>query len=170
MVKVPVNHWTAIALYFLAVTGICAVNVKLAATMAKHTIALALPHLDNSPPKLSLIERRRMDATLAAPPLAHSETIHVAILEPPVIPAGTFAAQLDLAEKSDVGESPQPMPVAISERPLEPTSYPSSIATRIYGYRMKVRSADRREMLNIHSVTAADIFNRSFGVQSVRPD
>jgi hypothetical protein len=167
-VQVPINLWALIALYLLILAGTGAVGTKLCTLVAKQAIVLALPHLDNNPPKPSLMDQRRIDATLAVPPLPEGEKIEVAALE--ATPAKILAAQLDLAEKDDLSESALPIPVATAEGSLEPASYPSSIATRVYSYRMRIASDDRPERLTAHSITARDIFNRSFGVQSATPE
>ena len=69
MVRVSINRWAGIAVYLLAITGISLLGTKLSSVVAQQAIVLALPHLDNGPPKLSLIEKRRIDAALAAQPL-----------------------------------------------------------------------------------------------------
>ena len=59
MVQIPINQWAGIAVYLLAITGISVLGTKLSSVVAEQTIVLALPYLDNGPPKLSLIEQRR---------------------------------------------------------------------------------------------------------------
>ena len=107
---------------------------------------LALPHLENGPPKRSLIDQRRLDAMFAVPPLASGATTRVIALEPPSTPATILATRLDLAERED-------------DTPL--TSYSSLITSTGEPSRMRIthsRDAD---------LSAGDIFNRSFGVLTV---
>ena len=58
MVQVSINRWAGIAVYLLAITGISLLGTKLSSVVAQQAIVLALPHLDNGPPKLSLIEKK----------------------------------------------------------------------------------------------------------------
>ena len=106
-------------------------------------IILALPHLENGPPKRSLIEQRRLDAMFAVPPLLGRATTRVAAFEPPSTPASILATRLDLAERED-------------DTPL--TSYSSFIASTGEPSRMRITHSD---------LSARDIFNRSFGVLTV---
>src|ERR1700675_2617201 len=99
MVQVPINQWAGITIYLLAITGISALGTKLSSVVAEQTIVLALPYLDNGPPKQSLIEQRRLDVARAAQPLPDgARTRVVTALEAASMPANLLAARLDLAE------------------------------------------------------------------------
>jgi hypothetical protein len=174
MVDVSINQWAGIVIYLLAITGISFLGAKLSSVVAGQTIVLALPYLDNGPPKLSLMGRRRVEAMQAVQPLPEGARTRVAALEPPSVPANILAVRLDLAEKADLNEpaSPTPIPLAAGSS-LEPASQPSSIAVRVYGYEITAGSADRPKVRIVHAnygyaaVSARDVFNRSFGVLSV---
>ena len=170
MVQVPINQWAGIAVYLLAIAGISVLGTKLSSVVAEQTIVLALPYLDNDPPKLSLIEQRRIDAARAAQPLPEVARTRVTALETPSVPANLLAARLDLAEAGDLIEPASATHVAsAADGSLEPTSQPSStIAARVY----RNGSADRPKFGNVHSssryaASARDVFNRSYGVISV---
>jgi len=174
MVQVPINQCAGIVIYLLAMTGISLLGAKLSSVVANHAMVLALPHLDNGSPKLSLIGRRRIDATLAIPPLPERARTRVITLEAPSTPAAILAARLDLAEKEDLIESASFTYVAsAADGSLEPSSHPCSIAARVDSYEMTPSSADRQKFRTVRSkskytaVTARDVFNRSFGVLSV---
>ena len=99
MVRVPINQWAALLVYLSAITGISLLGTELSSLVADQAIGLTLPHLDNGPPKLSLIERRRIATTLAIPPLPMGARARVITLEAPSMPAHVLAARLDLAER-----------------------------------------------------------------------
>jgi hypothetical protein len=80
--------------------------------VAEQTIVLALPHLDNGPPKLSLIEQRRIEAARAAQPLPEGARRRVTALETPSMVSNILAARLDLSEKEDLIEPTSPTHVA----------------------------------------------------------
>jgi hypothetical protein len=163
MVQVSINRWAGIAVYLLAITGISLLGTKLSSVVAQQAIVLALPHLDNGPPKLSLIEKRRIDAALAAQPPPAGARRRVIELETPSMPPNLLAAHLDLAEKEDL---PPTLVALAADGSLEPASQPSSIAVRVYSYEttkgQTVRSHSRHA-----DISARDVFNRSFGVLSV---
>ena len=172
MVHVSINQCAGIVIYLLAITGISLLGAKLLSVVANQAMALALPHLDNGPPKLSLIEQRR--ATLAIPPLPEQARTRAITLEAPSTPATIFAARLDLAEKEDLIESASFTFVgSAADGSLEPSSHPSSIAAPVDSYEMTTGSAHRPKFRTVRSkskyaaVTARDVFNRSFGVLSV---
>ena len=159
MVQVPIHQCAGVLIYLLAITGIGLLGTKLSSVVAEQVIVLALPHLENGPPKLSLIDQRRIDATLAVPPLPGGARTRIAALKTSSMPAVVLAARLDLAEREDVVETAFPIHVAsAADGSLEPDSQPSSIAARIYGFRT-VRSHSKYA-----AVSARDIFNRGFGV------
>jgi hypothetical protein len=132
--------------------------------VADQAIGLALPHLDNGPPKLSLIERRRIDTTLAIPPLPMRARARVITLKAPATPAHVLAARLDLAEREDLETASSSQVASSADGSLEPDSHPSSVAARVYDYEIRrtVRSGSRHA-----AISTRDIFNRSFGVLSV---
>jgi ABC-type uncharacterized transport system permease subunit len=163
MVQVSINRWARIVVYLLIITGISLLGTKLSSVVAQQAIVLALPHLDNGPPKLSLIEKRRIDAALAAQLLPEGARKRVIALETPAMPANLLAARLDLAEKEDL---PPTLVALVDEGALEPASQASSIAVRVSSYEttkgQTVRSHSRHA-----DISARDVFNRSFGVLSV---
>ena len=164
MVRVPINQWAGFLVYLFAITGISLLGTGLSSLVADQAIGLALPHLDNGPPKLSLVERRRIATTLAIPP-PEGARARVITLEAPSMPAHVLAARLDLAEREDVVETASSIHVAsATDGSLEPDSQPSSIAARVYDFQSSrtVRSGSRHA-----AVSTRDIVNRSFGVLSV---
>ena len=171
MVSVPINQCATIALYLLAIIGMSLSVAKLSSVVAKQAIVVALQHLDNGPRKLSLIERRRIDAARAAPPLPEGSRTRVTALERPSMPANILAARLDLAEKEEI--EPEFTHVASAAENLpETTSHSSSIAVRVYSYEMTTGSPHRPQFRAVRSnstyaVSVRDVFNRSFGVLSV---
>ena len=165
MVQVPIKLWAGVAIYLLAITGISLLGMKLSSLVAEQAIVLALPHLDNRPPKLPLVEQRRIDAKLAVPPLPTGARARLTALEEPSTPANLLAARLDRAEREDLIETASSTLLAsATDGSLEPTSQPSSFAARVYGYEMtRFRTPSSRYA----DVSARDVFNRSFGVLSV---
>ena len=146
------KRWAGLIVYFLGVTGTIFVVAKLTSLVLVHMIVLAWPLLEGAPPpKLSLIQQRRIDAALALPPSRDQSTLHVAPSEVPTVPLAIYAAQLDLAEKGDSTALPQ---VAAFEQESEP----SSIASGPKRLRVAHSSSPK------YPLTSADIFNRSFGV------
>lgn len=166
-VQVPVNQCAGIVIYLLAITGISLLATKLASVVAEQASVLALTYLDNGPPKLSLIERRRIEAMQAAPPLAEGARRRVAVLAVSPMPAHVLAARLDLAEMEDlIGLVSTTRVASGDDGSLGPASNSSSIAVGGVSY-------DGPKFRSIHAnskyagVSARDIFNRSFGVISV---
>ena len=175
MLQVPNHQWAGIVIYLIAMTGISLLVIELSSVVADQAAVLALPYLDHSPPKLSLIEQRRIDATLAIQPLPEAATRRVAALEAPSLPANILAARLDLAEMNDLPASPARLASA-ADGSLEPTSHPFSIAVRVQSYETTGGSAQGSKLQAVRSnakyaaVTASDVFNRSFGVLSLAGD
>jgi hypothetical protein len=149
MVQVPINQCAAIAIYLLAIIGISLSVATLSSLVAKQAIVIALPYLDNGPPKLSLIEQRRIDTARAAQPLPQRARIRVTALETLTMPAAVLAARLDLAEKIDPASTPAPTHVASAGSANWP----------------KLRTV--RSNSTYAAVSVRDVFNRSFGVLSV---
>jgi hypothetical protein len=160
MVRVPINQCSGIVIYLVAITGISLLGTKLSSIVANQAIGLALPYLDNGPPKLSLIELRRIDAMQAAQPLPGGTKRRVTALEAPSVPATILAARLDLAEKADLGVAPAV--ASESDGVFKTDSQPSSIATRVTKHRIA-----RSNSSYVAVATTRDIFNRSFGVITV---
>ena len=148
------KRWAGLIVYFLGVTGTIFVVAKLTSLVLVHTIVLARPLLEGTPPRLSLIQQRRIDAALALPPSRDQTTLHVAPSEVPTVPLAIYAAQLDIAEREDSTALPQ---VAAFEQESEP----SSIASGPKRLRVAHFSSPK------YPLTSADIFNRSFGVITV---
>jgi hypothetical protein len=154
-VEVLYRRWAGLMVYFLGVAGTIFVVAKLSSLILVHTIVLASPLLESTPPRLSLIQQRRIDAALALPPSQDQATLHVAPSEVPTVPLAIYAAQLDVAEREDSTAVPQ---VAAFERESEP----SSIATGPERLRRVAHLSGPK-----YTLTPADIFNRSFGVITV---
>jgi len=156
---------SAAALYLIAITGISFLGTKLLSVAVDQTIVLAQPYLDNGPPKLPLIEQRRIDATLSIPPLPKREEERIAALEMPALPANVLATRLDSVERGDLTE-PASTHIGSAADALEPSSQPSSIAVRVYSYRVTKLGALHSSSRYI-AVTARDVFNHEFGVLSL---
>jgi len=153
--KLWAGLWVGLVAYLLIIAGTIFLSTKLLPFVAVNSIELAQPYLDSSPPKISLIEQRKIDSALAVPPSHHQERAHVVTIEVPSAGPANVAAQLDLAEKEG---STTALPetnavVAISES--------SSIASVVTKSRV-ARSHSKHQL-----ITASDIFNRSFGVITV---
>ncbi len=160
MVQVPVSQGAGVIVYFVAMTGIGLLDVKLLSMAAERTFVLAQPYL-TGPPRLPLIEQRRIDATLSLPPLPRADKERVAALEAPALPANVLAARLDFIERADLTE-----PASAHIASAVPSSRPSSIAVRVHGYRtVKLRAVHSSS--RYAAVSARDVFNREFGVLSV---
>jgi hypothetical protein len=159
MVQVLNNRSATLVVYLLVNTGSASLVVKLSAIEADELVVLAQPYLDNSPPRLSLIQQRRIDATLAVPPLPNRGRTWVAALgESPTAPA-ILAAGLDVAEKENVEATPAV--ASQTDSAVNADSQPSSIATR------ETKRRIARSISGHAAVATRDIFNRSFGVFTV---
>jgi hypothetical protein len=155
-VQVPVNQCAGIVIYLLAITGISLLATKLSSLVAEQASVLALTYLDNGPPKLSLIERRRIEAKQAAPPLPEGARRRVAVLEASSMPANILAARLDLAEMEDlIGLASTTRVASGDDGSLGPASHSSSITAA----KFRTVHADSKYA----AVSARDVFNRSFG-------
>ena len=100
-VRVPFQKVAAVLLYLLAITGISLLGLKLSSAVAERAMILALPHVENGPPKRSLIEQRRLDAMFAVPRVPGGASRPATALEAPSRPADVLASSLDLAERED---------------------------------------------------------------------
>ena len=144
--------WAGLVIYILTITGISLLAAQLSILVMGQAMVVARPYLETGPPKLSLIQRRRIDAALALPPSPDQAATVIVATEVPPVRLGILAANLDLAEKGDLATAS--LGVAAYELEAEP----SSIATESKQLRI-ARSHSRYSEL-----TAGDIFNRSFGV------
>jgi hypothetical protein len=140
--------WAGLIAYLLGAIGVTVLAIQLFGFVLVHAIVLAWPHLHGGPSKLSLIQQRRIDAALALPP--SPATTQVVAREVSTVPPGILAAQLDLSEKEESA-------IGLAEvAAFELHSEPSSIEAT------KLRVAHLQPKYT--RLTAADIFNRSFGV------
>jgi len=144
--------WTGLIAYLLGAIVVTQLAVKLSRVVLVHAIVLAQPYLEGNPPRLSLIEQRRTDAALALPPSRELTATHVVATEAPTVPPEILAVQLDLSEQED---SPTVLPRVAA---VELHSAASSIAPETN--KLRFAASHTRYM----QMTAADIFNRSFGV------
>jgi hypothetical protein len=152
-VKILNTWWTGLIAYLIGAVGVTVLAIQLFGLVLVHTIVLAWPHLQGAPPKLSLIQQRRIDAAVALPPSpALTSSSVVAAAEAPTVPPEILAAQLDLSEQDD---SAMLLPEVAA---FELHSEPSSVAIE----QARHRVAHSRPQYT--RLTAADIFNRSFGV------
>ncbi len=158
MAQVFNKRWAGLVIYILAITGTTLLAARLSTLVMVQAMALARPYLQSSPPKLSLIQQRRLDAALALPPSPSQDTTFIVATEVPPVRPGILAAQLDLAEKGDL--APAFSEVAAYELQADP----SSIATEPRKLRV-AHSGPRSSLL-----TTRDIFNRSFGVLTAAAD
>jgi hypothetical protein len=159
MVRAFNKQWSGLLIYLLAITGSALLVTKLSSVVVEQLVVLAQPYLDNSPPKLSLVQQRRIDTTLALPPLPGRERRRVTALEAPSVSPAIIAARLDLAEKEDF-EAASPV-ASDTDAAFKADSEPSSIAARATKLRI-VRLSSKYA-----TVSANHIFNRSFGVFTV---
>ena len=151
MVQVLNKRWAGPIIYCLGILGVISFIALLSPVVLIHTIVLARPYFEGSPPSpLSLIQRRQMDAALSQPPSANPAAPLIPT-EVPTQPLGLYAAELDVAEEQE----PQ-RPPAVAAFELE--SEPSSVATERKRLRVARAETGSRDM------SARDIFNRSFGV------
>jgi hypothetical protein len=151
--------WVALVVYLLATTGSALLIVKLSSVVADQVVALAQPYLDNSPPKVSLIEQRRIDALLAAPPLDKQDRTQVSGVDARPVPPASIVARQVLAEEENLEVAPAV--ASETDSVFKADSQPSSIATRVTKHRIA------RSNSTYAAVTTRDIFNRSFGVFTV---
>ena len=150
---------TGVLSYLLVVAGSVALIIALFPVIVAEVGTLARPYLDNGPPRLSLVQQRRVDATLALPPLADQGIMRVSPGESPLLPPAMLASQLDLAERGDFEATYRIASYRVAA--LTPDSQPSSITTGV----AKVHVAYRGSKYT--ALTSRDIFNRSFGVITV---
>ena len=119
--------------------GISVLAWTLSSLVTAKTIVLSLPYLsDKSPRKPSRVEQRRIDVAQAVPPMPFAKVV---AFEKPALSYAVLAAQLDLAE---AGASP----------------IPKHSAERVG----RAKSRLKRLAAELVTPSAADVFNRSFGV------
>ncbi len=148
---------TALVSYLLVVAGSIFLILNLSPLIAEQVGMLAEPYLDNGPPKLSLIQQRRIDTVLALPPLPDQGRVAITPKQAPPVSPAVLAAQLDFAEKGDFEATYRIASYRVAA--FTPDSQPSSIASGVVkGHIARRKYAD---------VTARDIFNRNFGVITV---
>jgi len=159
--QVSITEWGEALIYALLIAGTPILGTKLLFIVAEQAAVLALPYLDNTPHKMSLMERRRIEALEAVRPPPGGVMRRVAVLEAPAAPANILAVRLDRAEKEDLGpESRADIASAADQLVFEP----SSIAVRAYR-RVTHRAGPPHSRHT--DVSARDVFNRQFGVMSV---
>jgi hypothetical protein len=139
MPRAPLSLSAGVIAYFLAMAGLSLVGLQLSSVVTAKVIALSLPHLlDKNPPKPSRIEQRRIEVAQAVPPMPVAKVV---ALEEPAVPYDVLAAQLDDAETEDLERGP---------------------ATTL-----RKRLAAKSRPRTASPPSAADAFNRSFGVLPV---
>jgi hypothetical protein len=142
MPRAPVSLSVGVVVYFLAMAGISLFGLTLASVVTAKTIALSLPYLlDKNPRKPSRIEQRRIDVAQAVPPMPVAKLV---AFEKPAVPYDVLVAQLDLAETEDLRAG------AVATKSLRGVG------------RAKFRL--KRLASKFATPSAADVFNRSFGV------
>ena len=159
MVQVRYKFGTEVLSYLLVVAGSVTLIVGLCPVMTQEVATVARPYLETGPPKLSLVQQRRMDTTLALPPLPDQGRMRVSPGESPPVSPAILASQLDLAERGDFEATYRIASYRVAA--LTPDSQASSIATAV----TKVRVAYRAS--KYAALTSRDIFNRSFGVITI---
>lgn len=141
MPRAPLSLSAGVIAYLLAMAGLSFVALQLSSVVTANVIALSLPHLlDESPPPNSRIEQRRIEVAQAIPPMPVAK---LAASKEPAAHSGVLAAQLDVAETDSL--------IAEAETP----------ALRGVG---RTKSRLRRLASRVARPSAADAFNRNFGV------
>ena len=136
MPRAPLSLCAGVIAYFLAMAGISLVGLQLSSVVTAKAIALSLPlMLDKNPRKPSRVEQRRIEVAQAVPPMPVAK---VAAVEEPAVPYDVLAAQLDNTE-TEVLEGG-----------------PATTLRKHLSAKLRTRSAS--------TPSAADAFNRSFGV------
>jgi hypothetical protein len=169
MPKAPASLSAGVIVYFLAMAGISTFCWQLSSAVTAKVVALSLPYmLDKDPSKPSRVEQRRIDVTLAVPPMPVAKVV---ALEEPAVRYDVLAAQLDLAETQDLASAAEAtLPAHLTSRGYRSPTQPStalSIPRSAYSDEMMslgVGQAKPRRRRVVSSPSAAEIFNRSFGV------
>lgn len=109
MVHVGRSVWAGGVVYLLIVYGVTFLAVKLSALVASQALVVAQPYLDGGSPKLSRVEQRRFEATIALPPLPKQERTMEAG-EISALPANVLAGG-DERPRTDAEDDPATAPV-----------------------------------------------------------
>ncbi len=83
MAQVFNKRWAGLVIYILAIAGTPFLVAQLSTLVMVQAMALARPYLKAGPPKLSLIQQRRIDAALALPPSPGQATTVIVATEVP---------------------------------------------------------------------------------------
>ena len=140
MPRAPTSLCVGVIAYFLGMAGISVLAWTLSSLVTAKTIVLSLPYLlDKNPRNPSRVEQWRIDVAQAVPPMPVAKLV---AFEKPAISYAVLAAQLDLAEAG----AGSPIPKHSAER---------------LG---RAKSRLKRLAAELVTPSAADVFNRSFGV------
>ena len=140
MPRAPISLCVGVIAYFLGMAGISAVAWTLSSVVTAKVIALSLPHLlDKNPRKPSRVDQWRIDVAQAAPPMPVAKVV---ASEKPAVSYAVLAAQLDLAEAGAAATDPKHSAERVGRGK----------------YRLKRLAA------KLVTPSAADVFNRNFGV------
>ena len=140
MPRAPLSLCTGVIAYFLAMAGISVLGLGLTSVVTAKSISLSLPYLlDKNPRKPSRVEQRRIEVAQAYPPMPVAKVI---ASEEPAVSYDVLAAQLDLAEAGAAATDPKHSAERVGRGK----------------YRLKRLAA------KLVTPSAADVFNRNFGV------
>ena len=92
--KLWARLWVGLVAFLLVIAGTILLSTKLLPFVALNSIELAQPYLDSRPPRVSLIEQRKLDSALALPPSHYQVRMHVVTIEVPSAAPEIIAAQL----------------------------------------------------------------------------
>jgi hypothetical protein len=140
-VRAFLTKFAGFAAYLVFVSGLGSLCVQLSSHLSVHALTLASPYLvspnlaANGERRLTLVERRRVEATVVA--VADPEADADFVPDAPSIRLGLLAAQMDLSEKADL---------------IKPRT------AVLRGTRSRAQAARPTRL------AAADAFGRSFGV------
>ena len=145
MPRAPVSLCVGVVVYFLAMAGISVLGLKLTSVVTAKSISLSLPYLlDKNPRKPSRVEQRRIDLAQAVPPMPVAKVIAI---EKPSVSYDVLASQLDFAETEDLKAG--------------------AVATKSRAGVVRAKFRLKRLASKFATPSAADVFNRSFGVISI---
>ena len=145
MPRAPISLCTGVIAYFLAMAGISVLGLKLTSVVTAKSISLSLPYLlDKNPRKPSRVEQRRIDVAQAYPPMPVAKVI---ASEEPAVSYDVLAAQLDLAETEDLKAG--------------------AVASKSPGGVGRATFRLKRLASKFPTLSAAEVFNRSFGVITI---
>lgn len=133
--RAVVAKLSGVAVYLAFVAGLGSLCVHLSSHFATHAVIAAQPYFAaKGERRLTLVERRRIEATVVA--VADPLLDDTFIPDAPATPLPLLAAQMDISEKADLAK---PVRTARNTRARGPQAKPTRVA-------------------------AADVFGRSFGV------